>query len=149
MFAVPANHTPTFMNLTYTLDSKPAGTYLHNGSLTAPNTDYASSVVVFQRTGLAFSPHTLTVSVGPDSVFLLDYIVYSQEDMFDSNSTSGSSSSTPSSTFQAGAVQTSPSLNSSQCVNSAFTSGSVVLLANQAYLPFARSPVLALTAFGV
>lgn len=140
------NTTPTSMNLTYTLDSQPAGTFLHAGSPSAPNTAFDPSVVVFQRAGLSVSPHTLTVSVGPDSVFLLDYITYSQEDDAVNATTSGAPASGPSLTSGVGG---SPSPGASQCVNSAFTSGSVVLLANQAYLPFAGSPVLALLSFGV
>lgn len=142
MFAAPANTTPTFMNLTYTLDSQPAGTFTHTGSPTAPNTSYSPSVVVFQKTGLPASVHSLTVSVGPDSVFLLDYIVYSQDSDFEStgNTTSGGSSPSPTVSTPVGAAQTSPSPSASQCVNPAFTSGSVILLANQPYLPFARYP---------
>lgn len=137
------------MNLTYTLDSQPAGTFLHSGSPSDPNTSYTPSVAVFQRTGLTASPHTLTVSVGPDSVFLLDKFVYTTQDEFDGPTTSGAFSPTPSASSPAGAVKGSPSQSGSQCVNSAFTSGSVVLLANHAYLPFVGSPVLALLCFGV
>lgn len=149
MFALPAKTPPTLVNLSYTLDSRSAGTFLHTGNPNAPNTSYSSSVIVFQKTGLQRSPHALTVTVGPDSLFLLDYIVYTHEDDFDNNATSGTFLPTPSLTLVAGAAKTSPSPILSQCVNSAFTSGSVVLLANQAYLPFAGTSVLAPLSFGV
>lgn len=71
-----ANATPTYMNLTYTLDSQPAGSFQHNGSASASG--FEPAVVVFAKSGLTEGPHTLNVNVGPDSVFLLDYIVYTQ-----------------------------------------------------------------------
>ncbi|KAI0338628.1 hypothetical protein BDW22DRAFT_1348337 [Trametopsis cervina] len=81
LFTAASNTTPTFVNLTYTLDSQPSGNYLHTGSPSVQSspTAYLSSFPVFQRTGLPDTPHTLTVNVGPDSVFLLDYIVYTQD----------------------------------------------------------------------
>lgn len=128
-FAAPANTTPTFMNLTYTLDSQPAGNYHHMGNASVPSATFTPSVVVFQKTGLQASPHSLTVSVGPDSVFLLDYIIYSQESDFETsgNGTAGAAPPSTSNTASAGAAQGSPSPSISQCVNSAFTSGSVDL----------------------
>ncbi|EKM52831.1 uncharacterized protein PHACADRAFT_261484 [Phanerochaete carnosa HHB-10118-sp] len=126
LFAAPANTTPTFMNLTYTFDSQPAGVFLHSGSATAPNTSYSPSVVVFQKTGLPESPHSLTVSVGPDSVFLLDYIVYTQDSDFEpaANNTSGGSSSSAPVSSPVGVVNASPSPTISQATASASSSAS-------------------------
>lgn len=64
------------MNLTFQLDSHPAGTYQHLG--TASASGFLPSQPVFAKTDLAEAPHNLTIQVGPDSVLLLDYIVYTQ-----------------------------------------------------------------------
>lgn len=137
--------------MTYIFDSQPAGTFLHSGTPSAPNTSFTPSVVVFQKTGLPTSPHSLTVTVGPDSVFLLDYIVFSQESDFDQSGNSTGDTAPPSSnkTVPINAPRGSPSPSASQCVNSAYTSVSVDLLANQCYLPFAGTLVLALASFCV
>ena len=139
------------MNLTFTLDSQRAGTFLHTGKASTPISTFTPSVVVFQKTGLPASPHSLTVSVGPDSVFLLDYIVYTAESDFEqvANSTSSSPSTAANSTIPAGAARSSPSPSVNGCVNSAYTSGPVDLLANHSYLPFAVTSVLALALFCV
>ncbi|KAI0270583.1 hypothetical protein BC834DRAFT_521251 [Gloeopeniophorella convolvens] len=72
------NSTPTFMNLSFTLDNQSAGSFLHTG---AANTGgFQPNVSVFSRTGLADSAHTLLVNLGPDSVFLFDFYVFSQAD---------------------------------------------------------------------
>lgn len=93
----PANSTPTHMNLTYTLDNQPAGSFTHNGTSSASG--FLPSTAVFSSSGLGEGPHTLTMHVGPDSVFLLDYIKYSQED--------AQSGSAPSATSSASGVQAS------------------------------------------
>ncbi len=87
LFPAPANATPTFVNLTYTLDGQPAGNFNHSGTQSPSSTEpspnaYQQSVQVFETSGLSEGPHALIMSVGPDSVFLLDYIVYSQDDGF-------------------------------------------------------------------
>ena len=74
--AAPANSTPTFMNLTFLLDSHPAGTYQHSG--TASASGFLPSQLIFAQTGLVEAPHNLTVQIGPDSVLLLDYILYTK-----------------------------------------------------------------------
>ncbi|TFK80295.1 hypothetical protein K466DRAFT_578966 [Polyporus arcularius HHB13444] len=92
--AAPANSTPTFMNLTFMLDSQRAGTYQHTG--TASASGFLPSQMVFGQAGLAAAPHSLTIQIGPDSVLLLDYIVYTQGSLADgdgSNPTSVSSTS--------------------------------------------------------
>ncbi|KAI0742537.1 hypothetical protein C8Q80DRAFT_1108267, partial [Daedaleopsis nitida] len=86
--AAPANSTPTFMNLTFALDSHPAVTYQHAGSASASG--YLPSQLVFGQTGLTEAPHSLTIQIGPDSVLLLDYIVYTQEIIGDGEGASAS-----------------------------------------------------------
>lgn len=117
-FSAPTNGTPSRVNLTYTLDQQPAGAFTY--AVDSPNPSYSPSSVVFQRTGLLDTPHSLTVNVGPDSVLLLDCIVYSQENSDDS--IGDSSSTLPTVT---GTVQISPSSAPSQCVNTACSSGPV------------------------
>ena len=90
--AAPANSTPTFMNLTFMVDSHRAGTYQHTG--TASASGFLPSQLVFGQTGLAEAPHSLTIQVGPDSVLLLDYIVYTQGSLADGGDGEGFSSST-------------------------------------------------------
>ncbi|GJE95593.1 hypothetical protein PsYK624_117790 [Phanerochaete sordida] len=127
MFAAPANTTPTFMNLTYTFDSQPAGAFLHTGSASAPNTSYSPSVLVFQKSGLPETPHSLTVSVGPDSVFLLDYIVYTEDNDYlvsTGNTTNGGSPSNTTVSAPVGAAHASPSPSVSQTTASAGASSS-------------------------
>ena len=70
------NSAPTLTNLTFTLDSKPAGNFVHSGSAT--NQGFQSTVSVFSRRGLSNSAHTLLVNLGPNSVFLFDYYVVSR-----------------------------------------------------------------------
>ncbi|KAI0684554.1 hypothetical protein BC835DRAFT_617879 [Cytidiella melzeri] len=104
-FAAATNTTPTFVNLTYTIDSEPAGQFLHSGSpsITPSPTSYLSSVAVLQRSGLSNGPHSLVINVGPDSVCLLDYIVYSQDSpLWSSGGSSAGSSSGPNSSNGAG-----------------------------------------------
>ena len=73
-----ADSTPTFMNLTFTLDSEPAGNFVHNGS--ANNQGFQSNVSVFSRGGLSGSTHTLLVNLGQNSVFVFDYYVVTRAD---------------------------------------------------------------------
>ncbi|KAI8992822.1 hypothetical protein BD414DRAFT_482320 [Trametes punicea] len=74
--AAHANTTPTSMNLTFVLDSHPTGTYQHNG--TASTSAFLPSQLVFSKGGLPEEPHSVAILVEPDSVLLLDYIVYTQ-----------------------------------------------------------------------
>ncbi|KAL0952876.1 hypothetical protein HGRIS_007095 [Hohenbuehelia grisea] len=70
------NQTPTTMNLTFTLDDQPMTPYTHSGALS--ESTYVPNVNVFAASGLADSPHNLRVDIGPDSVFLFDYMIYTQ-----------------------------------------------------------------------
>ncbi|KAJ8474737.1 hypothetical protein ONZ51_g7014 [Trametes cubensis] len=74
--AVHANSTPTFMNLTFFLDSHPSGIYQHTG--TPSGSGFLPSQLVFSKRDLTNEAHSLSIQVGPDSVLLLDYIVYTQ-----------------------------------------------------------------------
>ncbi|KAI0370969.1 hypothetical protein BV20DRAFT_228891 [Pilatotrama ljubarskyi] len=74
--AAHTNSTPTYMNLTFLLDSHPSGTYQHTGTPSASG--FAPSQLVFSQGDLSDGPHSLTIQIGPDSVLLLDYIVYTQ-----------------------------------------------------------------------
>ena len=71
-----ANSTPTFMNLTFEVDSHTDGIYQHRGSASASG--FQPTTLVFSKTDMAEAPHSLTIQVGPDSVLLLDSIVYTQ-----------------------------------------------------------------------
>ncbi|KAH9003684.1 hypothetical protein EDB86DRAFT_2798741, partial [Lactarius hatsudake] len=73
------NSTPTFMNLTFTLDGEPAGSFFHNGSTNTGG--FQSNVPVFSRGSLSNSAHNLLVNLGPNSVFLLDYYVSTRSDI--------------------------------------------------------------------
>lgn len=94
--AAPPNSTPTFMNLTFAVDSHPAGIYQHTGSASASG--FLPSALVFGRTNLTEAPHSLTIEVGPDSVLLLDYIVYTQGVLADTGNSSNSATGPATST---------------------------------------------------
>ncbi|GLB44279.1 hypothetical protein LshimejAT787_1602090 [Lyophyllum shimeji] len=70
------NTTPTAMNLTFNLDNTTHETFLHQGS--DADTGYLSSVNVFSKFGLSDASHVLRVDVGPSSVFLFDYMIYTR-----------------------------------------------------------------------
>lgn len=74
-----ADGTPTLMNLTFTLDTEPAGNYLHTSGPATVH-DFQSNISVFSRGGLSDSAHSLLVNLGPNSVFLFDYYVVSRAD---------------------------------------------------------------------
>ena len=70
------NSTPTLMNLSFTLDGEPAGSFFHEGSTNTGG--FQSNVPVLARGNLSNSAHNLLVDLGPNSVFLFDYYVFSQ-----------------------------------------------------------------------
>jgi hypothetical protein len=92
MFPAPANTTPTWMELDFTLDTKPFGKFIsqpgsingaasnitENDSDSAAGRQYISDVPVFQAADLQDGQHTLVVNVAPDTVFLFDYAIISQ-----------------------------------------------------------------------
>ena len=68
----PVGGTPTNTNLSFTLDNQPAG----NFSPTETSTEYVPNTNVLSLDGLANQLHQLVVTVGDDSVFLFDYLIY-------------------------------------------------------------------------
>ncbi|KAH9856237.1 hypothetical protein C2E23DRAFT_722881, partial [Lenzites betulinus] len=83
------NSAPTAMNLTFLLDSRFIGSYQHTG--TASASGFASSQLVLSQGDLTVRPHSLTIQLGPSSVLLLDYIIYTDGD----NSGGGNNSTEP------------------------------------------------------
>lgn len=73
--------TPTAMNLSFIIDNNLLGNFSHQGSQSASG--YASHVNVFAQANLTETPHVLRVDVGLGSVFLFDYIVFTQENQND------------------------------------------------------------------
>ena len=85
LFPAPPNTTPTFTNLSFILDGAPHGSFVYRPDATVPGTPtvdspnsnkYQPNVNVFTASGLEDAEHSLIVNIGVDSVFLLDYIVY-------------------------------------------------------------------------
>lgn len=71
--------SPTAMNLTFTLDNQLVGTYIHETSnTTAEPTPHFN---VFSKKNLTPSPHVLQASLGVNSVFLIDYMIYTKNDL--------------------------------------------------------------------
>ncbi|SJL10675.1 uncharacterized protein ARMOST_14066 [Armillaria ostoyae] len=71
--------SPTNMNLTFTLDNQTVGTYIHETSnTTAEPTPHFN---VFSKENLTPSPHVLQASLGVNSVFLIDYMIYTKNDV--------------------------------------------------------------------
>lgn len=128
LFQQQTNATPTFVNLTFTMDSQRGSQFVHQGSEPPPTdgssdspTAYQSNVLVYNRSELPEGFHSLRIDVGTDSVFLLDYITYSQDDGFANggNSTENDVSSTlagatPTGTPGAGSGR--PSASANRCV---------------------------------
>jgi hypothetical protein len=80
----PTPSTPTAMNLTFVMDDDVVGHYTHEPSMTTSMTPLSS----FLPTNEIFSisdlrqdiTHNLQVNIGPNSVLLLDRIIYTQLD---------------------------------------------------------------------
>ncbi|KAI0632760.1 hypothetical protein C8Q77DRAFT_1058582 [Trametes polyzona] len=70
----PAVTAQASTNLTFLLDSHPIDTYQHSGAASASGTLH--SQLVFAQDDLPKGPHSLTIEIGPGSVLLLDYVVY-------------------------------------------------------------------------
>ncbi|KAJ7222128.1 hypothetical protein GGX14DRAFT_428122 [Mycena pura] len=66
------------MNVSFFIDDTFAHIFTHQGSSAHPSSLFASSVNVFSQTGLTDGPHTLELSLAPNSVFILDSIVVTQ-----------------------------------------------------------------------
>ncbi|KAK0205513.1 hypothetical protein DFS33DRAFT_1429160 [Desarmillaria ectypa] len=71
--------SPTTMNLTFTLDNQLVGTYEHETSnTTAEPTPHFN---VFSKENLTSSTHVLLASLGVNSVLLVDYMIYTRNDV--------------------------------------------------------------------
>ncbi|KAE9406860.1 hypothetical protein BT96DRAFT_1014553 [Gymnopus androsaceus JB14] len=66
--------SPTTMNLSFTLDGIPSGTFFHEGSSSALG--FTSNVPVLSLENLIQDPHVLLVNLGRNSVFAFDYMIY-------------------------------------------------------------------------
>ena len=66
--------TPTNMNLSFTVDDQPSGSYSSTGM--PGSAGFMPNQNVLSLSGLSDHPHQLVVNVGDDSVFLFDYLVY-------------------------------------------------------------------------
>ncbi|KAJ7581478.1 hypothetical protein C8J56DRAFT_265751 [Mycena floridula] len=71
---------PTNMNLSFTVDNQVYESFLHDTSTNTSNTatGMVDGVNVFALEGLSQAPHVLLVNVGMNSVFLFDYMIYTQ-----------------------------------------------------------------------
>ncbi|KAI0722586.1 hypothetical protein C8Q76DRAFT_719274 [Earliella scabrosa] len=79
VYSLIANDIPptkTFMNTSYIIDGETMGEYIHSPDASQDPVLY--NVLVFHRTGLPNSPHTLIMSATGDtpSVILFDYALY-------------------------------------------------------------------------
>ena len=93
-----ANMTPTFTNLTFTLDGQPAGNFLHDGS--PQGEGFQPNATIFSQTNLSEDQHTLRVDLGPNSVFLLDSVIVTQGDSTEAANSTSSDGSTGASSSQ-------------------------------------------------
>ncbi|KAL5520444.1 hypothetical protein ACEPAG_9668 [Sanghuangporus baumii] len=85
LFPAPSNTTPTFTNLSFTLDGAPHGSFTYRPDAIVPGTPNINSsaadkfqfdVNIFSVSDLEDSDHSLVINVGVDSVLLLDYVIY-------------------------------------------------------------------------
>ncbi|THU85417.1 hypothetical protein K435DRAFT_389655 [Dendrothele bispora CBS 962.96] len=75
LFHSDSPHTPTAMNLSFTLDNNPSGQYVNDTSAT-DSKDFAPNVLVFSQRNLDDKPHVLLVTIQPETIFIFDYMVY-------------------------------------------------------------------------
>jgi len=75
LFLSDSPHTPTAMNLTFTLDNVPLEPFVHNGTESS-SSDYAQNILVFSQRNLDDKLHVLLVTVQPETSFIFDYMVY-------------------------------------------------------------------------
>lgn len=95
LFPAPPDSTPTFTNLSFSLLSGSSSSeissnsFIHTPDASIPGTPTVNSttdekflqnVLVYSASTLNDEKYTLTMSVGVDSVFLLDYIIYTAGD---------------------------------------------------------------------
>ncbi|KAJ6457622.1 hypothetical protein C8R45DRAFT_1110393 [Mycena sanguinolenta] len=68
--------SPSLINLTFALDDVPQTPFVHQGS--SSGSGFAYNVNVFAKQGLSDGPHTLKMNLAPNSIFILDYILVTQ-----------------------------------------------------------------------
>ncbi|KAF8178973.1 hypothetical protein K438DRAFT_1938534 [Mycena galopus ATCC 62051] len=68
--------SPSLMNVTFSLDSVPEVPFVHQGSPSESGFSY--QVNVFAKQGLSDGPHELKLNLAPNSVFILDYLLITQ-----------------------------------------------------------------------
>ena len=106
---VANNGAPTNMNLSFTLDNQPSGSFHSAGNPGA--TGFNSRVPVFIKRDLEESSHHFIAHVGRNSTFLLDYIIYTSA----ANTTVDGTTTTPVS--PTGLPQSAPSSDIDQLVS--------------------------------
>ncbi|KAJ7255114.1 hypothetical protein B0H12DRAFT_1114224 [Mycena haematopus] len=90
MSAAPA--PPSLMNVTFTLDDAPEKPFVLQGS--SSGSGFAYQVNAFAQQGLSDGLHVLKFNLGPNSMFILDYIIVTQN-VADNSSGLSTSSSAP------------------------------------------------------
>ncbi|TFK65874.1 hypothetical protein BDN72DRAFT_962204 [Pluteus cervinus] len=71
----PSSNTTTNTNLTFTIDGQNAGQNIPSSS-TQTTLTFQPNTLVYQNTDLSDGPHSFLVTVGANSVFLFDYLIY-------------------------------------------------------------------------
>lgn len=75
-----ADALPTTMNVSFSMDNNPAGSFVHRGSQSASG--FSPNVTVFAMAGLPEIPHVLQIQLQPNSVFIFDYLIYTHTVQF-------------------------------------------------------------------
>lgn len=71
--------SPALVNVTFALDSAPAGTFVHKPSGISSNATFTAGANVFARSGITDGPHSFSITLAPNSVFVLDYVLVTQD----------------------------------------------------------------------
>ncbi|KAJ7622530.1 hypothetical protein FB45DRAFT_927906 [Roridomyces roridus] len=85
---------PSQMNMTFFIDEADSSSFLHQGSVDASG--FASGVNILAKQGLSDGPHSMKLTLAPNSVLILDFIVVTQN-VPDSSTSSPSQSAVTSS----------------------------------------------------
>ncbi|KAK7035582.1 valine-trna ligase [Favolaschia claudopus] len=86
---------PTTMNATFSVDGVQENPFFHGGSASASGFAYQSNVL--SKQGLSDGPHRLKIDLAPNTVFILDYILVTQNAQ-DAPSGSAAADDTPTQT---------------------------------------------------
>ncbi|KAG7088156.1 hypothetical protein E1B28_012178 [Marasmius oreades] len=74
---VPSDsQSQTTVNLTFSLDNQPSGSFFYVSTNTTSSSSAESDSLVLALRNLSEQPHVLVATVAPGSIFLLDYMVY-------------------------------------------------------------------------